>query len=206
MVHLFGVQNSQISCKYPQQRSLEFWHHHRLKLGPPPSLPALELEAGELAARNTVWKKWPVADLSRKNLFNHLCDLNLRTETWPDLTSHQKWQIAARGKASVKPSPKDNKQSYVPWRFLHVAVRRPGFECGEREWSGSSDLLFGGKKVNIPKFTFIWGINNRLSMHSHFFLFHISEGLTVLFSTKYQWWYCWNKLQCNVYNIFVMIH
>lgn len=37
MVHLFGVQNSQISCKYPQQRSLEFWSHHCSKLGPPKS-------------------------------------------------------------------------------------------------------------------------------------------------------------------------
>ena len=31
----------------------------------------------------------PVADLSSKNLFNHLCNLNLRAETWPGLTSHQ---------------------------------------------------------------------------------------------------------------------
>lgn len=56
-----------------------------------------------------VWKKWPVADLSRKNLFNHWCDANLRTETWPDSTCRQKWQIAARGNASVKHAPKGHK-------------------------------------------------------------------------------------------------
>lgn len=39
------------------------------------------LEAGQLAARDGVWKNRPVADLASKSLFNHLCDLNLRTET-----------------------------------------------------------------------------------------------------------------------------
>lgn len=63
------------------------------------------LEAEQLAARDAVWKDRPVADLSSTNLFNHFCDLNLRTETWPDLTSHQNWQIILKGKYFCQNEP-----------------------------------------------------------------------------------------------------
>lgn len=82
---------------------LTFWGYNYLKSSC--SLPE-KLEAGQLAERDAVWKKRPVADLSSNNLFNHLCDLNLRAETWPDLTSHQNWQIALRGMLLSKWVPK----------------------------------------------------------------------------------------------------
>lgn len=39
------------------------------------------LEAEQLATGDGGWKSRHVADLSSNNLFNHLCDLNLRAET-----------------------------------------------------------------------------------------------------------------------------
>lgn len=92
-----------------------------------------------------VWKKWPVADLSRKNLFNHLCDANLRTETWPGSTCRQKWQMAARGERFCQTRSQ---------RPLIIASHYDGF-CTVRSvspfpWcvvrSSSSDLLFGEPK------------------------------------------------------------
>lgn len=90
-----------------QQRSLSLWRHRR-------SQSALQVcqrswRPDNWQRRDAVWKKWPVADLSSKNLFHHSRDANLRTETWPDSTCRQKWQIAARGDASVKHGPRGHK-------------------------------------------------------------------------------------------------
>lgn len=158
MVNLSGAEKSQISCEYPPSEVYESFGAVAV-----PRADSRFCQGSWMPDNwqrgDAVWKKWPVADLSRKNLFNHSCDPNLRTETWPGSTCRQQWRIAARGEpwfCQTLPKATNNGFSQDDG-FCTVLSICTCFLC-----SKELQLWFTvwGTELNISKFTFISGIHD----------------------------------------------